>query len=261
MTNSFYYFWTVLFGLIIGSFLNVVILRDTNRKSILNDRSRCPHCNHVLAWYDLFPVLSYVALGGKCRYCKTGISWQYPAVEISMAVLAVFSVWYGFIQNGSWWLTAGLLVIMALLLAISVIDIRTQEVPLEYCVAIAIIGAATMIFCHQLSWQQSLVGGLIGIGLIGAVIIVWKLITRENGMGVGDIWILGAIGFVVGFPQTLVTFMAAIFLGAIIGSLSIMQSGKGGLKTAIPFGPFLSLGMVIALLWGPSIVNWYILGL
>jgi leader peptidase (prepilin peptidase)/N-methyltransferase len=260
MTNAFLYFEVALFGAIIGSFLNVVILRDGKRMSIVTGRSECPHCNHQLAWYDLIPIISFASLGGKCRYCRTPISWQYPIIELAAAGLAVFAFWFGFLLHASG-LLAGLLgVALALFLVVSVIDIKTQEVSLEYCVAAGIMGGAAMFFSHALTALQILEGLGVGAGLILVIIYGWKLIMKQDGMGIGDAWILGAIGCVLGFPSIIVAFIVATLLGAVIGSLALINS-KNGLKSTIPFGPFLCIGMLVALVWGQQVVQWYTLGL
>jgi leader peptidase (prepilin peptidase)/N-methyltransferase len=238
--------------------VNVVVLRDGNRKSIATGRSECPDCKHELAWYDLIPVLSFLLLGGKCRYCKQSISVQYPIVEAVAGLLGLAAVTYGWILNGNWFLVAGLMVSFLFFLIFSLIDLRTMEVPLEYVVSAGLIGALTMIFTGQLSFVESFIGMLFGVASISFVLYGWRLMFGQDGMGVGDIWIAGAVGAVVGFPNILVALMVAVFSGAIIGILAISIQKKG-LETALPFGPFLFFGLLSALLWGQALIDWYIL--
>lgn len=258
MTNAFYYFWAAIAGLCLGSFLNVVALRDQKRGSIVKGRSECPHCKHMLAWYDLFPVLSYVTLAGRCRYCKKPISWRYPLVEVLSSALTVFVLWYAVIQQGSWWLFVGLLISLCLLLVVSMIDLASLEVPLEYVVIAGVIGGGSMLLAHQLSLNDLLWGLLAGAGSIAFVLYGWKLLFKQDGMGVGDIWLAGAIGAIVGYPLIITALVGAVFSGAIIGVL-LLGLQKKGLASPLPFGPFLLLGLIIALIWGQSIIKWYIL--
>ena len=258
MTNAFFYGWAFVFGLIFGSFANVVVLRDKDRKSILHDRSRCPACKHTLAWYDLFPLLSWLALRGRCRYCKAPISAQYPLVEAVAGLLAVFAVWHGYVQHGSWILTVGLFAAFFLLLAISVIDIISMEVPLEYCVAAGIIGGFARMLAGQADLANVMLGITAGAGSLALVLYGWKLLFKQDGMGEGDIWIAGALGAIAGYPLIWITLMAAVMLGAII-SLIILGFTKQSLKAAVPFGPFLFLGLLVALAAGQTIAQWYIL--
>lgn len=257
MTNTFLYVVTGVFGLIVGSFLNVVIARDNNRKTIAQGRSHCPHCKHTLAWYELIPVLSFLFLGAKCLKCKKSISWQYPLVELVMAGLALFALWYGYIERGSVGLAVGLGVALALLLVVSAIDIRTLEVPIEYVVAAGVIGALGQ-FVSGTPMLDILLGVLGGAGSLLAVVYGWKLIFKQEGMGSGDIWIAGALGAIAAYPLAFIVLFAAIFTGAIIG-IALLPSSKKGLQTAIPFGPFLNVGLIIALVWGQRVLDWYIL--
>ena len=255
MPNLFVTVFALLFGLILGSFLNVVILRDDQRKSILTDRSRCVHCKHVLAWYDLVPVLSFILLGARCRYCRKPISWQYPLVECVSALLVWFAVWQG---QGNWWAVGGLVVVSLILLVLSVMDILTMEIAVEYCILAGVLGGIAMVSAGQITWVQSLQGAVFGGGIILLVMLLWKLIFHQDAMGVGDIWLAAAIGAVLGFPLILPGLMAAVFIGAIAG-LGLMLFKKGTVQMAIPFGPFLALGMLLAFAYGPVILQWYTL--
>ncbi|MBU6389512.1 A24 family peptidase [Patescibacteria group bacterium] len=256
MTTAILYLWAVLLGLALGSFVNVLVLRDDDRSSIITGRSRCPACRHPLAWYDLIPLLSFAVLGGRCRYCKKPISWQYPLVEAVAAALSVFSFWYGVIDRGSWLLAAGLAASLMLLLTVSAIDISRMEVPVEYCVAGGVIGGAVLSLTGVHSWVSMLEGLAAGAGIILAVMLGWRLFFHQDGMGEGDIWVAGAIGAILGYPLVLVGLLTAVLLGAIIGVAALGLSKKS-LQTAIPFGPFLAAGLVLSLWIGNSFLQWY----
>ena len=258
MTNGFYYLWGLVFGLIFGSFANVLIARDKARASIWKGRSRCPHCHHPLAWYDLIPVASFVLLAGRCRYCRRPISRQYPLVELAVAALALLSIRYGLIDRGSLVLTAGLFTAGLLLVVVSVIDILTMEVPLEYCLAAGAIGGGAMLASHSLTIAQAGWGVVAGAGTLAAVLYGWKLLFHQDGMGAGDIWLAGSLGAVVGYPLVWVSLMAAVMLGAFVG-IGMLMASRGTLKTPIPFGPFLFLGALLSLQVGQMVIDWYIL--
>jgi prepilin signal peptidase PulO-like enzyme (type II secretory pathway) len=259
--------WAILGGLCFGSFINVVALRDGERFSILNGRSRCPHCRHHLRWFELIPLLSFLWQRGKCRNCRRAIGWRYPLVELMVAALTWTVFWYGYLERGSIWLTAGLLVSLLLFTVVSLVDLASMEVPLDYVVAAGAVGALARVGSGEVTGESALIGALVGGISIASVLFGWRWLFRRDGMGEGDIWIAAAIGSVAGFPQVAVALMTAVFLGAAVGLLAIGWSeakqgrsrrGKEVLLTPIPFGPFLAAGLLISLLWGESLLNWYL---
>ena len=258
MTITIPTLWLILIGLCLGSFLNVVILRDDKRQSILNDRSRCMHCDHLLAWYDLFPLLSFLSLRGRCRYCQKPISWQYPTIEVLAALLLLFSFMIANREGGGLILAISLALVCLIMLVISIIDVRTLYIPLEYCIAAALIGVIGNLWSGHLSFPDVILGALLGGGVIAVILYGWKLIFHQEGMGTGDIWMAATIGAVVGYPLVGVALIFAFFVGALIGVL-LMGTGQKTMQAALPFGPFLFIGMLIALQWGQSILQWYIL--
>lgn len=252
MPNTETYLTVAIFGLVFGSFANVLILRDTARKSILTGRSACPHCKHELSWYELIPVLSFLTQGGKCRNCHKPISWQYPLVEIGMAALFVLAAWLG----GGLTLASVLYMVSFLLLFVaSVIDLRTRMVPVEYIVVAAIAASGGQLL-NGTSFSTLGWGLLLGAGFLALVRYGWKLALGQEGMGEGDIWLGGALGLLCGSPLIIVTLILAIFAGAILGLIGTGMK-KASLTTALPFGPFLFLGAVAALLWGERLIAWY----
>jgi len=229
--------FSFVFGAIVGSFINVVIFRLPGKgQSIIFPGSHCPKCEAPLHWYDNIPLLSYIALKGKCRSCKSPISPQYPVVELCMALLSLtlfqrfglsFEFAYYFLFLGS-------------LLAITFIDIQHQIIPDVISLPGIIVGFSGSFFCSQLSWQQSALGILIGGGLLYAIALGYYVLTKRDGMGGGDIKLLAMIGAFLGWQSLLFVVFASSLTGSIIGVSSIMLQGKDS-RTRIPFGPFLAL--------------------
>lgn len=249
-----------LVGLFLGSFINVVALRDNDRKSIIAGRSGCPHCGHTLQWYDLVPLLSFLSVGGKCRYCRKPISWRYPTVELVAAIMVGFIYYWSLFHYESPIAAVTLSLAGLLLLAVSLIDLQSYEVPVEYVIAAGAIGAGGLLFAEGISFHASLLGLIAGAGSLTAVMYGWKLAFKQDGMGSGDLWIAGAIGAMTGPSVIWIALMAAVFAGSIFGITAIALHKKD-FAGAIPFGPFLTIGWLVALAWGQSVASWYILGL
>ncbi len=247
--------YVAAFGVVIGSFVNVLILRDGRRASIVTGRSGCPSCGHVLHWYELIPVISFVLQMGRCRSCKASLSLQYPTVELLVGMLLFIAFW----KVGLSIAVLPLWIWFICLVVLSGIDIRTQSVPLDYCIAAGVMGLLYQFLQHGTpGLLQSLIGAGVGAAIILAIIIVWKVLTKTDGMGTGDIWILAAIGSLLGYPLVIQSLFFAVMLGSIGGVLAIVRGG-GNLKTEIPFGPYLAVGAVIALLLSKELLQWYTL--
>ena len=259
MPTLFYLILLGIFGLLIGSFSNVLILRDDRRESIVSGRSECPNCKHLLSWYELIPVISFIAQVGICRHCHKRISPQYPAVELISALLWLGAAYYGLKLHNS--IAAAVLLgfCFSAFLVISVIDIRTQLVSLEYCVVAGTLGFASRLVLHD-SLVLTVLGGLAGAAVIGGVLIGWKRLTGQDGMGEGDVWIAGAVGLAAGWPMIGISLLFAVFLGSLVG-IGYVVIVRKGLKIRMPFGPFLATGLVLSLFWGQNALNWYILQL
>ncbi len=238
-----------LFGLLIGSFLNAVIHRLHTEES-LNGRSYCPHCRKTIAWFDLIPVISFLILRGKCRHCKKPISVQYPFVELITG--GVFLALYAFAFPNIPYLLF-LLYIAASLLVIFVYDLKHYLIPDVVLVpAIVVAIAYRSIFdFHNLS--SFLLAAVLACSFFFAIYTISKGVW----MGFGDVKLAILLGFLTGFPGILVALFLAFLFGAIIGVISLALKKKG-LKSEIPFAPFLIIGSFVALFWSNALIGWYV---
>ena len=240
------YIFIFLFGICIGSFLNVVILRVPAGESVVTGPSHCPCCGRNLKWRELVPLFSFLALRGRCAGCGEKISPQYPLIEAAAGLLWVFLFWrFGLSLTA---LLACLFV--SALLALSVIDARTGEIPLGINCFILALGAAATALDFS-NWPAHIIGLF---ALSAPLLLVW-FVTKGAGVGGGDIKLLAAAGLLLGWKQLLL----AVFIGclaAVIVHLPRMALKKAG--RALAFGPYLSFGMFLSLVWGESMINWYL---
>jgi leader peptidase (prepilin peptidase)/N-methyltransferase len=259
--NTFQFIIIVLvafFGLSVGSFLNVVVLRFDDIESIIKTRSRCPHCKKNLPWYDLVPFFSYIILAGRCRVCKKTISIQYPIVEAVTALIFVLIYWqYGLSIEGTLLAT-----ISSLLIVVATYDWLHLEIPDILIYSAAIFASGLIVYSlWQIqslpdlnSWLTYIYGLLIGVGFFGFLVVV----SKQKWMGVGDVLLAGLMGLILGYPNIIVALFLAFLLGSLF-SLVLMATKKKTLKDAVPFGPFLVLATFIALFWGNNLLNIYLL--
>jgi len=239
-----------LFGLALGSFLNVVIARVPAGGSLVHPRSACPGCRAPLAWYDNIPVLSFVVLRGRCRACGMRISWRYPIVEVITAAVLVLA----YVAFGP---SADFLVACALLpalVAMTAIDLQHQMIP----DAITLPGIPVGLLLNLATWRISWVDSLIGIVLGGGLFLVIILASR-GGMGGGDLKLGAMLGAFLGWKALLFALFVAIVLGGAIGAV-LLATGRRGRKDPIPFGPFLAAGGAMALFWGERAFGWWLGG-
>lgn len=265
-----------IFGLIAGSFLNVCIYRVPLGKSVVKPRSACPGCGHPIAFYDNIPLLSYLLLAGKCRHCRAAISWQYPLVEFTNALLWVLVAW----QHGRTASTPLYAAFMSAMLVLIFIDARQRILPHGITVGGLILGFLTAPWqaIHQsqaaavsrlldlvgviapsgpvLGWVSSLLGLLGGAGMLLVVAVGYYLVKKVEGMGHGDIVMMGFAGAVLGWSLTLVTIFLGSFLGAVVGLVLIRRAG-GDRRYEIPFGTFLGIAAILSLLGGDAVLQWY----
>jgi leader peptidase (prepilin peptidase)/N-methyltransferase len=233
-------------GLAVGSFLNVVAARIPVRRSIVSPGSACPSCGTSLAWYDNIPLVSYALLRGRCRHCGASISWRYPAVEAATALLvAGCALKFGF----SWdFLVAASF--CAVLVAVSATDLERRIIPNRIVLpATIVLLAAQTILDPSVEW--------VAAGLGAAAFFLLAALAYPGGMGMGDVKLALLLGVVLG--RTVPVALLAGMLAALIPSfVLIARHGRAGRKMAIPFGPFLASGGVLALFAGNSILDWYL---
>lgn len=253
-----------VFGLLVGSFLNVVIFRLKTGEDMVNARSKCMACDHQLAWYDLFPVFSFLFLKGKCRYCKEKISWQYPLVEIATGI-AFAAVFFQKFQDGGFNLFASAdflfsIFIFSALVVIFVFDLKHYIIP-DKVIYPAIAVAFLLLLLNTFLLQDGLNIDLFWNHMIAAFIsggffLFLVIATKGEGMGGGDVKLGVLMGLVLGFFQTLLALFIAFVSGAAAGILLILLQKKK-MKSMLPFGPFLILGFLISYFWGGEILGWY----
>lgn len=246
-----------VFGLTIGSFLNVCIYRLPLKKSIVTPPSACPSCGYRIRFYDNIPVLSYLMLWGRCRKCGTHISLIYPAVElatglISMALLVKYNI-----LNANFPQFFIYLIFISALICIGFIDLEHQIIPDVISIPGIILGLFFSLVINHIPWVESVIGILAGGGVLYLVAILFELIMKKEGMGGGDIKLLAMIGAFLGWKALYFVILTSCLTGIIIGGASLMMSKKG-IRARIPFGPFLALGAILYVFFGKEIINWYI---
>ena len=241
----------VVFGLVLGSFLNVVIARLPERRSLWAPRSACPGCGAPIAWYDNVPLLSFAVLRGRCRACAMLIAWRYPLVEAVTAALLALA-WLEFGPTLEFVVAASFL---AALVAITVIDLRHQIIPDAITLPGILAGITANVATRHLSWADVALGIVLGGGVFFVIIVV-----SRGGMGAGDMKLGAMLGAFLGWKIALFALMFGVVLGG-AWAVALIALGIRGRKDAIPFGPFLALGGAAALFWGEGVVQWYVAGL
>ena len=242
-----------IFGICIGSFLNVCIFRLPAGKSIVHPPSSCPGCNAAIRFYDNIPVLSWFILRGQCRNCHTPIAFRYVMVEILGGFMAVcVYLRFGPSVQGIIYFS-----FIAALLVITFIDIDYHIIPDVISLPGILLGFAASFFIPTLSWMDSLIGILAGGGSLYAVAWGYERITGKEGMGGGDIKLLAMIGAFIGWQGVLLTIFVGSAIGTLVGLID-MRVKKKDMKMRIPFGPFLALGAIIHLFLGNELIAWYL---
>lgn len=236
-----------LYGLVFGSFFNVVGLRIPKGESIVRPPSHCTVCDRQLTIKDLIPVFSYVFLKGKCRGCGTKIHWVYPVMELVTGLLFAFAYYHlGFTLE-----LAVALLFVSLLVIITVSDIAYMLIPDKILLFFLIPLIVLRVFEPLNPWWDSIIGAAVGFGVLFLIAVVSK-----GGMGGGDIKLFFVIGLVLGWVPTLLTLFLASIIGTVIGIISLRRS-KQGRKTPIPFGPSIAIAAIIAYFYGELLVDWY----
>ncbi|UOF02936.1 prepilin peptidase [Bdellovibrio reynosensis] len=242
-----------ILGAIFGSFANVIIYRLPKDESVVKPRSYCYSCKTPIKWYDNIPILSWFILKGRCRKCKAKYSFRYPLVELIMASLFALSFYYlGF----SWSLPEYLIFIFGLVVC-TFIDLDHMILPDEFTLSGIVIGLVGAALNPHREFMDAFWGVLMGGGFLWGMAYIYYLLTKNEGMGGGDIKLLAWIGALLGWKAIPFVIMTSAIVGSVVG-LFMARKQNAGLKTVIPFGPYLALGAVIYLFGGETIALWYL---
>ncbi len=247
-----------VFGLLIGSFLNVCIVRWPAMQSVVSPRSRCPQCGNLIAWYDNVPVISWLLLRARCRHCKLSIPWRYPLIELATAGIWIAAAYaYGYDLES---LRAA--VFGTILLGIAVTDAREYIIPDEFSLGGAALGLLLAFASgwnghpanpHALSWPHAVLGAAVGFASLWLVAFLGTKALGEEAMGGGDIKMMAMIGAFLGWQGVLLT----VFLGAVLGTIIFLPFKLAGRSKLVPFGIFLAAGAAACWIAGPAIIAWY----
>jgi leader peptidase (prepilin peptidase)/N-methyltransferase len=262
-----------LFGLLIGSFLNVCIYRLPLDLSVVRPRSYCPNCEHTIAWYDNVPLVSYALLRGRCRHCGSRISARYPVVELTTAVLFFIYV----LRMGPTVAAAKYCLLGALLVGLFFADLEERILPDEFTLGGAVAGLVFSWFvpiqdvtAHAILWMMGIDVGKRALSfaesLFGAVLpafflwlggYIYEKVRKREGMGFGDVKMMLMVGAFLGLKDSLLTLILGSVLGSIIGYLYIRITRKDSSTYGLPFGTFLAMGAIAVTLIGPTVFEWY----
>lgn len=251
--------FSALLGLVLGSFLNCLVWRLKNEEGI-GGRSHCPQCRHIIRWYDNIPVLSFFILRGRCRDCHAAISWQYPLVEVIMALLFAAAVWrVGLgVDSPETWPTSAWLTIMRdwififSLVAVFVTDLRWYLIFDQLTIPAGLV-IASLNLALGMPWPKLLLSATIGTGFF----LFQYLVSRGRWLGGGDIRLGFLLGAALGWPLVLPAIFSAYFIGALTGIL-LLAAAKKQWGSRLPLGTFLCVGALLALFYGQPLIDWYL---
>ncbi len=241
-----------LIGLCIGSFLNVCIYRLPLSKSIVSPRSMCWNCATPIAAYDNIPIVSYLWLRGRCRHCGIGIPPRYPMVELLGGLFALGT----YLKFGLTIEALIYFIFFAVLLMVTFIDLDHRIIPDSITLPGIPVFFIAGLFLPRITYIEALLGILIGGGSLLIVAWTYSAIAKKEGMGGGDIKLLAMIGAIVGWKGVLFTIFVASLVGTLAGLLAMLRL-RQGMKLAVPFGPFLSIGCITYIFFGPPLLAWY----
>lgn len=241
----------LVLGLCLGSFYNVCVHRYLVGQSVVRPGSHCPACGHVLSWWENIPVLSYVLLGARCRSCKGCIHWRYPAVELLSGILALlFAMKFG---PTAQWLTY--MVFLGIFLVASFIDLDSFILPDILTYPAAILAMSTPLFL-PVDWFETVLGGLCGAGIFLLLQQAYLRLRGLDALGTGDIKLMLSLGALVGLSRLPIMILLSALSALVVAIVYLRRPSGQGLRTAVPFGPFLCLGAVLTMLWGDAILDW-----
>lgn len=261
IANLTIYLFVFILGAAVGSFLNVVIYRLPAGISLVSPPSRCPRCKHQLGITENVPIFGWIWLKGKCRWCRSPISGRYPLIELATALIFMVT----FAQFGASWLTVGYWVLLSWLIALAMIDLDTMTLPNPLTQSGLVLGLGWRIIS---GWQQGLSNGgihelmggifaaVLGIWLFEGIVIIGTIALGQAAMGGGDPKLASMIGAWLGWQNLLLTGFVACILGALVGGGAVAM-GWISRRQAIPFGPFLVLGAIFSMFWGPKLIALY----
>ena len=241
-----FYIIVFLYGIVIGSFLNVLIFRIPKKEKLVMTRSHCMSCGYQLRWFDLIPLFSFLVLGGKCRKCKTRLSVQYPIIEALNGVLylAVFARYGVSVESLLYCL------LFSALLALSVIDFRTYEIPTGFNYFILTLGLIRVATDME-NWLEY------AIGLVAVSLVLYLIYRISNGaaIGGGDVRLMAATGLLLGWKRNVLAFLLGCIIGSVI-HVARMKISKA--DHVLAMGPYLAVGVAIAVMWGNEMIAWYL---
>lgn len=243
---TIFYILVFVYGIVIGSFVNVCICRLPNKENIVKVRSHCTQCGYQLKWYDLVPLFSYLVLGGRCRKCRQKISVQYPLVEAlnGICYIIIFGV------NGISLESVIFCLLTSALITLSVIDFRTYEIPLGINIFILTLGLIRVGMDYH-NWLNYVIGFI----AVSAFLYLIIAVTKGKGIGGGDMKLMAVCGLILGWKLIIFAFFAGCIIGSVV-HVARMKVSKTGHVLAL--GPYLSIGVFLALLWGEPIIQWYL---
>ena len=240
-------------GAIVGSFLNVCIYRLPLGRSVVWPGSACARCGRSLSWFENIPIVSYLALWGRCRSCRAPISGRYPVVEALTALMFAAGWWY----YGPGLLFVSRLIFGCALIVLFAIDLEHYILPNVITLPGIAVGLLLSAIGGEPGWLSSLIGIVAGGGFLWLTIEVWYLVKKVEGMGFGDVKMMAMIGAFLGWQLTFVTLVLASLAGSRLG-LGLIATGRGEMSTKLPFGTFLALGCALAATVGQPLLNWYL---
>jgi len=244
--------FSFVFGLCVGSFLNVVIARLPAGRSVASPGSACPQCGNAIAWYDNLPLLSYALLRARCRACQGPISWRYPTVELAGG--ALFALAY--VHFGPSPRLGTTLILVSGLIAITGIDLDHQIIPDVLSIPGIAAGFLLSLAPGGVGWRDSLLGVLVGGGVFVVIIFASTLVLGQPGMGVGDVKLGAMLGAFLGWKLALLSVLLSVLIGGPLAA-TLLATGRKARKDPLPFGPFLALGGLISLFSGDALLDWY----
>lgn len=252
------WFWSIFAGIIgasVGSFLNVCIYRWPAEESVIRPPSRCPSCGHGLAWYDNIPILGWIWLRGRCRYCGNPVSIQYPIIELVTALMwAACVLHFGF---GVEAIRAA--VFLSILLGIAMTDAREMVIPDQFSLGGMVIGLMFAAVPGGFPLQRAVIGAVFGYALLWGIKLLAEKLLKKPALGVGDIHMMALVGAFTGLSGASLTLMLGAFLGVVVGvPLSYARGKLSPLATYLPLGTFLAVAAAVTFFWGDAMMDWYV---